>query len=285
MTTAVNPGLQRALRRAAVAATRAPSVLDTQPWRIVVRRRSVEIHADRSRQLIRLDPDARSLIFSCGSALTNLVLALSADGVGTRVDRFPDPHRPDLVATVSVDPGRPPAADPLSAALRVAVIDQVLTRPPRLCGTPAGIAAAPAVLSVRADAQAEVEALVRESVDRLMSDASARAEIENIWLETPVDVGDDPRPRSLGVVMADGGSIDCWVRAGERYQAATLDYALDGVATVPVVPVSFYADLRDKLQAVLGTRGVPQLLFRAEVGSVGAPRRRRRLVDTLVEGA
>src|SRR5690242_18305818 len=136
MTTAVDPGLQRALRRAAVAATRATSVLDTQPWRMVVRRESIEIHADRTRQLRHLDPDLRGLIRSCGSALANLLLSLSADGLGSRVERFPDPIRPDLIAVVHIDPDEAPAEDPLSAALRVSAIDSVCTVPTRLIGPP-----------------------------------------------------------------------------------------------------------------------------------------------------
>jgi hypothetical protein len=285
MTTALDPGLQRALRRAAVAATRAPSVLDTQPWRMVVRRESVEIHADRTRQLPHLDPDARSLIFSCGSALTNVLLSLSADGLGTRVTRFPDLIRPDLIAAVHIVPDDPPALDPLSAALRVAAVDGVCTAPAKLIGAPRTVAEGGAVLAVPARVREIVECIVRESIDRVRTDPSAHAEIRPAWLAAAAPPQSVDGVLSLGVVVDDRDAREGWLRAGERYQLMALDSALRGVSTIPVLPVTAYPDLRAALRNVLGTIETPQLVFRAVAAVPGPPRRRRRLIDTLVDGA
>ena len=54
----------------------APSEYNTQPWRFKVTNRAIELYADRSRRLPRLDPDDRELTISCGAAFLNLRLAL-----------------------------------------------------------------------------------------------------------------------------------------------------------------------------------------------------------------
>ena len=48
--------IRMALRQAALRATRAPSVHNTQPWQFVLGAKTMEIHADRRRQLRVLDP-------------------------------------------------------------------------------------------------------------------------------------------------------------------------------------------------------------------------------------
>jgi len=89
-------------QRAAVAAVRAPSVHNTQPWRFVLRPESIEIHADWNRQLRVLDPSRRQLLISCGCALFNVRVALAAMGYDAVVERFPEPLQSDLVARVSL---------------------------------------------------------------------------------------------------------------------------------------------------------------------------------------
>jgi nitroreductase len=89
------------LARAALTAGRAPSILNSQPWRWRVGGRVLELWADRSRQVAALDPDARMLTLSCGVALHHARVALAAEGVRTRVEYLPDPADPDLLATVT----------------------------------------------------------------------------------------------------------------------------------------------------------------------------------------
>jgi len=90
------------MHRAAVRATLAPSVHNTQPWRYVITRGSLELHADQSRRLGVLDPRGRQLLLSCGCALFNARVALAAAGYDPIVQRFPDPARPDLLARVTL---------------------------------------------------------------------------------------------------------------------------------------------------------------------------------------
>lgn len=93
--------LARTLRRAAIRATRAPSVHNTQPWRFVVRDGGLDIMADWSRRLTVLDPRGRQLLMSCGCAVMNARVAMAAAGHGVIVERFGDPARPDLIARIA----------------------------------------------------------------------------------------------------------------------------------------------------------------------------------------
>lgn len=95
---------QRIVARAA----RAPSVHNTQPWRFLVRRDdTLEVHADRQRQLHVLDPRGRQMRLSIGCAVFNARVALAASGAAVSVDRRPDPTRPEVVARLMVTDGVP----------------------------------------------------------------------------------------------------------------------------------------------------------------------------------
>ncbi len=110
-----------ALRRAAVRATWAPSVHNTQPWQFVVGRAALGVHADRSRQLPVLDPSGRQLIISCGCAVFNARVSLAADGFAAAVRRYAPGERGNLVADLAGEPGSEPqvaALDPVLALRR-----------------------------------------------------------------------------------------------------------------------------------------------------------------------
>lgn len=101
------------------AATRAPSVHNTQPWRFVMTPPHVELHLDRERMLAVADPDGREARLSCGAALLNLSVAVQAADRGVVVDLLPDPARPDLLARVRIAGTRPstPEQQRLAAAI------------------------------------------------------------------------------------------------------------------------------------------------------------------------
>ncbi len=96
-----DPQMARAFRRAAVRATLAPSIHNTQPWRLSRSSSSLEIHADWDRQLRVLDPRGRQLLISCGCAVFNARVALAAAGYEARVDLLPDPAQPSLLARLT----------------------------------------------------------------------------------------------------------------------------------------------------------------------------------------
>jgi len=80
-TTAVLGLSQEQLQEVLVAATRAPSLHNTQPWSFRLAGEAIELYADRSRQLPVADPSGRELRIACGAALFNLRLALLGLGI------------------------------------------------------------------------------------------------------------------------------------------------------------------------------------------------------------
>jgi nitroreductase len=91
-----------AAERAVELAVRAPSIHNTQPWRWVLAGDTLELRADRSRQLEAIDPDGRGLLVSCGGALHLATVALAAAGWQVDVQRLPDPDDPDLLARLRI---------------------------------------------------------------------------------------------------------------------------------------------------------------------------------------
>ena len=85
------------------AATRAPSLHNSQPWKFTVGPRHVELFADTSRHLRHADSNGRALLVSCGAALFNVRVAAEHLGFHPRVRMLPDPDRPALAAVVDVN--------------------------------------------------------------------------------------------------------------------------------------------------------------------------------------
>ena len=95
------------LRRAAVRATLAPSVHNTQPWRLRLKDGGLHVYADRTRQLAVLDPSSRQLLISCGCAVMNARVSLAGSGVGVHVRRNPHPMHDDLLISLTPTDGPP----------------------------------------------------------------------------------------------------------------------------------------------------------------------------------
>ncbi len=113
------PHLTAQVRHVVEAATLAPSVHNTQPWRFDVRPDGFDLHADRDRQLTHLDPSGRQLHLSCGAALSTAQVAARALGLDSRLALLPDPGRPDLLASLTLLPGAPATDEDLRLALAV----------------------------------------------------------------------------------------------------------------------------------------------------------------------
>ncbi len=119
MSSVIDPKMTTALRRAAVGATRAPSIHNTQPWKFVLRRDALEIYIDPIRRLHVIDPRGRQLTLSCGCALFNARVTVAGAGYGAKIQRFPDPVQPNLVARIVINNSAPPEPDlePLDPAI------------------------------------------------------------------------------------------------------------------------------------------------------------------------
>ncbi|CCH32893.1 nitroreductase family protein [Actinosynnema sp. NPDC047251] len=88
------------LREVLAAATLAPSVHNTQPWRFRLADDRIELHADPARRLPATDPEDRELRLACGAALFNLRLALRARLIRPLVTLLPGSDAPGALAVV-----------------------------------------------------------------------------------------------------------------------------------------------------------------------------------------
>jgi hypothetical protein len=93
------------------AASRAPSLHNSQPWRFRLTPHAIELHADTGRRVPVADPDDRELRIACGAALFNLRLALHGVGIRPLVTILPDRERPTLLAVVRAGGRKPPTPD------------------------------------------------------------------------------------------------------------------------------------------------------------------------------
>jgi hypothetical protein len=84
------------------AAAAAPSLHNTQPWRLRIRGGGsvIELLADPSRMLPAADQDGRAAHVACGAALFNLRVAAAVAGLRPDIRLLPDRGRPLLLAEV-----------------------------------------------------------------------------------------------------------------------------------------------------------------------------------------
>jgi nitroreductase len=118
------------LHRALLAAIRAPSPYNTQPWRFEVRPDRIDVLLDRERVLAVTDPDGHEARLSCGAAVLNIRLSLLDIGRATVVRMMPDSARPDLLASVRIAGNR--AVAPSDRALAAMIERRNTNRRPFL---------------------------------------------------------------------------------------------------------------------------------------------------------
>jgi hypothetical protein len=202
------------------AATRAPSIHNTQPWRFTAAPDRLEVFLDTSRELPTLDPTRRQQVISCGVAVEFALVALRSAGheaeaeVGAAEDD-------DLLATVVVTgPHEPTGAD---QALAAAIVERHTRRAPFLPRAVPGEllgqlqeAARPYGVWVQQVDQTDAELVLAHLLDRAeraeQADPAYRAELES-WLRTdpaapdgiPVEAvpGDDPAARPTNWAVRD----------------------------------------------------------------------------------
>ena len=291
----------RTLRRIVELATRAPSVHNTQPWRWRGTPRSLELHADRSRQLQAGDPEGRNLVISCGAALHHARVAADALGWAAEVTVLPDPDQPDLLARLDLTPAPPSHHAPeLLEAIghrctdrrrftSWPVPDERLTHLAALA-TEQGARALPlSDLSERFHA----ELLINRAIDLQHADRPVMAE-QQAWIDHgAVDgvprgvlpVPDDLRARrpsrfTTGVLEDIGGreiegsdgllvicgphdDVAAWLAGGQALSAIWLGATLEGLSVVPLSQVVEVAETRQAFQTeVLGGMAQPLVVIR-----------------------
>jgi nitroreductase len=95
----------------AEAARWAPSIHNSQPWRLHRLPDGLAVYEDLSRSLPVIDPTGRDRLVSCGSAVLNARVALRSLGYQPEVALLPDPADPGLIATVRAVGRRPPTEE------------------------------------------------------------------------------------------------------------------------------------------------------------------------------
>jgi nitroreductase len=293
MTVAEND-VTKALRRAAVRATRAPSVHNTQPWRLTLTADSLELHADRRRQLRVLDPRCRQLLISCGCALFNARSSLAHSGYQAVVVRLPDPARPDLVARIHAES----PVHPVNAAV-AALDDAIDLRGVDRAEFAADVVSEESVAAIVSAAElegAEVMPIVRTddrlTMDRLsrlaeqveLTDPAYRAELRAWTAWMPSRSGstlDEP----LLLVGARADNPGAWLQTGEALERMLLEASRRGYSATPLTQLIEVARTNAELRRDLELTMHPHVLLRIGSGSSAPETRRRRLVDVLTDVA
>jgi len=200
MSSAAGTALSGNVRAMAEAARWAPSVHNTQPWRFHALPDGLAVYEDLERTLPVLDPVGRMRTISCGAAVLNAAVALSALGARPRTTLLPDPGDEALLALVREGPSRQATVDDIADARAIPVrrthrrVHTLEPVDPDLLGDlERAVAREGARLTVvdRAGRRA-VAALLTRAVRQQTGDRDLVAEIES-WIrhwgpgQTPVD--------------------------------------------------------------------------------------------------
>ncbi len=288
--------------QAVLAALRAPSLFNSQPWRWRLHDDSAELWADRRRQLSVVDPQGRLLILSCGIALHHARLALQADGHQPQIVRFPDPDHPDLLALLR-DVGSRPATPGDIRAYQAMMARRTDRRPysgpddiaaDQLAGLRDAAEAEGAHLHVLPDEQvALLNVAAAHAADDERDDPAYREELER-WTHRPADAGDGvpvettvgPVPRRVPIrdfapgaaglrpgpgtdrnaryalLFTDTDTAADWLVAGEAMSSVLITASGWGIATNPVSDVVETIVARQQLATMLAGLGCPQMVIR-----------------------
>jgi hypothetical protein len=317
----VNRPSQEQVEHLVMMATRAPSVHNTQPWRLHTTLDGLALYRDRTRQLGALDPAGREMLLSCGALLHHLEVAARAIGFGAEVSLD---LRGDAVALIALVQGADATEAELAAA--VAILHRHTYRgrfeaeavsPSELERVAAAVTAQDGLLRVvRTDELTEVEVLVSRAERSLhevdgydqelarwvwhgaddlargdglppasVDHGEGRAEsLEGRAFVTPRGRPDEPpQPEHPLVVLLSsvGDTAADWVQAGRALSALCLSATEAGLLVQPIGQVIDLPWSRHALADLLGTLGSPQMLLRIGHGASRPLTPRRPVADVL----
>lgn len=307
MSTSAPLRVPQALAEAALDALRAPSVFNTQPWHWQLHGERLELRAERTRLLPATDPDGLLLTVSCGAALHHALVSVAAHGYEPVVERLPDPHDPDLLATVGC--GSPTTPDDSMLRLRASIRQRRTDRrpysdepvPPAVLRTlRQAVTGAGAYLHVvRPDQLPMLAIAAAEAGAAQVSDPAYRMQLAQ-WTHRPQASGDGvpagtavpPVPRRVpvrdfildgdtglevgagtdrgtryGVLFGPSDDAPAWLRAGEALSALLLTAVDLGLCASPMSDVVEVPWPRRILRDLLAGLGEPYLVVR--VGYTG----------------
>ncbi|KAA0107538.1 nitroreductase family protein [Mycolicibacterium sp. P1-5] len=296
------------IRAALSLAMRAPSVHNSQPWRWRVGPSSLHLYADYSRHLPHTDPDRRDMLVSCGAALHHCTVALAALGWQAKIQRFPDPADPALLASFDV---QPLSASELDITLAAAITRRRTDRrnysswpvPSGDIALMGARAARAGVMLRRVDLLPHLTDIVAESVCKHAGDVEYLSELsawsgrygslagvpahnspapdQHATLPARVFAGPvlaqpskTPASEDNAMLLALGTESDddvARLRAGEATSLVLLSATAMGLATCPVTEPLEISETRKAVQEdVFGTAGYPQMMMRVGWAAVNA---------------
>ena len=298
----------------------APSVRNTQPWAFSVQGNRVHLIADFRKTQPVADPDRRELYISIGCALENLLVAAEHFGFGHGIAYFPERGAPDLVATVTFEPG-----GTLSECRAGATLASILTRHNddgvfRPAPVPEWLRMRLLACCTEPDLQILltgdrpfrhwIDALTLEADRADFADPGFRRELKH-WIgqgvfgsppvreqlqraaSAHVDLAEHVARRDhaivesaalLGLICATGDSPLLHVRVGQLFERLWLTATAMGVSINPMSQTMRHPRLRATVGELLPSAGwTPQHLFRVGFGSsTGEQHTPRRPLDDVV---
>jgi nitroreductase len=298
------------------AAHQAPSIHNTQPWKLRAREAGLDVAEDRTRHLPATDPLGRESVLSCGAALRNAEIALARLGRVPETALLPDGPAAVRLAALRAGVARPPSGD-LEALYR-AIWERrthrrifMATRPrddllPLCAAAVAPFGARFAVLSpARREAFARI---VWSAAQRQAEDDEARRELAE-WTRPeratdgvppralgtapfPVDgllartaprtetpppwVHEDLANGTLGVLLTPREGRLEWLQAGRALENLLLTLTAAGLVVSFLNQAVQQEEFRPALAAVVRETGVPQIVLRIGEPLVSVPQTPRR---------
>jgi hypothetical protein len=267
----------------------APSDHDTQPWHFVLTDTYVDIVADLSRALTRVDPNYREVTLSCAAAAETLLAAIRAYGYQGVLTPSPEPHARTVVARVELGET---ARRTLLDRDALAAIARRRSVPRRYTQTPV-----PAALQTLMQETARAYGISLH----LVSDVTTKDKIARLVVEADQIQFDDPAIRAelasfgsigagfsrmgaalfrlfelggsmerhasmhaplFGVFTTKSDSHEDWLATGRAIAAVLHSVTMHGLVSAFLdQPIEVEA-IRKQLASLLGSNETPQLLSR-----------------------
>lgn len=291
----------QAVKDAVWAACRAPSLHNIQPWRWVLDGDELQLFLDPGRMLPS-DRSGREALIGCGAALDHLRVAMSASGLDTNVERFPNPSDPHHLASARFSPMEyvtdghrrraeaiwvrrsdrlplgPPenweAFEPLlrNRVDRYRVHLDVLPEDAR----PRLVQASQFAESLRLYDSAYHAELRRwtvpfeESAGIPYSSLPSRTEGDRVDIGRTFPAGNQherrvqiPEDESTIVVLSTDGTVRAdALETGEALSTVLLECTMSGLATCPLSHLTEVPVAREIVETLVGRNAVPQILVR-----------------------
>ncbi|WP_143162782.1 nitroreductase family protein [Couchioplanes caeruleus] len=273
--------MNEAFYRAVVAARKAPSAHNMQPWRWRVSNGVLDLFADHARMAGLREPDRRLATIGCGAALHHARLTLAARGWRVTVTRRPDAADPVHLARLHIDGAAPVSPDTAELARAIGLRH---TDPRPVTGDPIEPEEL-ATIKAAFEAQHVRLGVLRPDQVLALTVATARADIVEpsdaqwhaelaLWtgggriagaadvLPLPIAYGEHDRAATFAVLHGLRDQDLDWLHAGEALSAGSLVATRLGASVLPFSAPIEHAGARETLRRAVPELGCLYLMLR-----------------------